>query len=207
MHEVKPIVGWKKLAVRSLFIGIGIAVTLAILAGMGLWYASRPTPPPSWNRHAIVAKEPPGFGQLLWVSNDKKTTVPLLNLIYSLENTTNKDYTLSTKSEIKFMSRALDGTLGGNIFTAAAGTPEGDQNDIDLPLFIPAKQKALLRFTLADTEMPLQGIGESDPDYHERLRAYLEKRYHVSGYVLFDDIEHYEIDLPKWASTKPPTMP
>jgi hypothetical protein len=133
--------------------------------------------------------------------------VPLLNLIYSVENTTNKDYTLSSKSEIKFMSRALGGTLAGNIFTAAAGTPEADQNDIDLPLFIPAKQKALLRFTLADTEMPLHGVGESDPDYHERLRAYLEKSYHVSGYVLFDDIEHYEIDLPKWPSTKPSTAP
>lgn len=129
--------------------------------------------------------------------------MPVLILQYVLENTTNLDYTIDSKSNLKFMFRRSDGIVGADMFSGELAAREGNQNDIALPLFIPAKQKALFRCQFSDKDLPLKGATEPDADYHERLRAYLEKTYGISGMIVFDDVNHYEIDLPKWASMRP----
>jgi hypothetical protein len=203
MTEATPLSGWKKLAIRSLFVGAGIAVTLSIVAAVGLWYTSRPRPPKPWNKQAILARDVPGFWETSWVSNDGKTTVPTLVLQYTLENTTNTDYTIDSRSGIKFMFRLSDGTVGADMFSGTIDANEGNQNDILLPLFIPAKQKAIFSCHFTDVNLPLKGSAESDDEYHERIRTYLEKTYTISGFLLFDDANRYQIELPKWASKRP----
>lgn len=203
MTDLKPINGWKKLALRSLFIGVGIAVTLSIFAGAVIWYASRPTPSKPWNSHAIVANDTPGFWTESWVSNDGKTTVPIVVLQYTLENTTSTDYTIDSRSALKFVLRFPNGAITPNLFSDESGGSSGYRDDISLPVFIPAKQKSLVRCHFSDTDLPSKNATESDADYHERLRAYLDKTYKISGLVIFDDVNHYEIELPKWASKRP----
>lgn len=203
MTDAQLLSGWKKLAIRSLFFGVGIAVTLSIIAAVGIWYTSRPAVPKPWNKHAIVAKDFPAFWESGWVSNDGKSTTPILVLRYTLENTTNADYTIDSRSAVKFMFRMSDGTVGADMFSGAIEANEGNQNDILLPLFIPAKQKALFSCQFSDKELPLKGATESDDEFHERLRTYLEKTYGISGFLLFDDTNRYQFELPKWASKRP----
>jgi hypothetical protein len=195
--------GWKRIALQGLFIGVGFAIMLSIIAGAALWYVYRPKPPKLWNTHAIVATDPPGFDIANWVSSDGKTTVPVLVLTYTLRNTTDFDYTIESRSAVKFMLRRSDGTVGPDMFSGPIEENEGSQNDIRLPLFIPAKQKALFQCSFSDRGLPSKDAKESDADYHERLRSYLEKTYKISGLVIFDDVNHYEIDLSKWASHLP----
>jgi hypothetical protein len=203
MADAQPLSGWKKLAIRSLFFGIGIAGVLSIIAVVAIWYTSRPAVPKPWNKRAIVAKDVPGFWEASWVSSDGKTTMPVLILQYTLENTTSTDYTIDSRSAVKFMFRMSDGTVGTDMFSGAVEASEGNQNDVLLPLFIPAKQKAVFRCHFSDKDLPLKGVAESDDEYHERLRTYLDKTYSVSGLVLFDDTNRYQIELPKWASKRP----
>jgi hypothetical protein len=161
MTEAEPISGWKKLAIRSFFVGVGIAVSLSIITAAGIWYNSRSARPKPWNKPAIVAKDVPGFWTSSWVSNDGKTTIPVLVLRYALENTTNADYTIESRSAVKFMFKAPDGTVGTNMFSGAIEANEGNQNDIELPVFIPAMQKAFFTCHFGDANLPSKGPAES----------------------------------------------
>jgi hypothetical protein len=81
---------------------------------------------------------------------------------------------------------------------------------VDLPssVFIPAKQKGDLTFSLTLSGVPVRQPGEADKEYHERLRGYIEEHLaSVSGFVVFDDINHYEINLPRWLSKQPTETP
>lgn len=112
--------------------------------------------------------------------------------------------TIESRSAVKFMFKAPDGTVGTNMFSGTIEANEGNQNDIELPVFIPAMQKAFFTCHFGDADLPSKNPAESDSDFHERLRAYLDKTYSISGLVLFDDTNHYQIELPKWASQRPP---
>jgi hypothetical protein len=48
--------------------------------------------------------------------------------------------------------------------------------------------------------LPQRSVGESDDEYHERLRAFLETFQNMAGFAVFDETNRYEIDLPRWKS-------
>jgi hypothetical protein len=204
--QAEPIIGWKRIALRSLFAGIGIAVTLSAIAGVLLLRSSRPQPALQWNTKAIIADGPPSFSRTMWVSpNDPKSTAPLLVLTYTLKNATGSDYSLTSTTDIQYMFRSGDGALGPNLLGAAFTSDVGNANSVGLPLFIPANQRAMIRCKIAFSDLPPQASSEPDADYHERLRAFLEKTYDdFGGLVIFDQTTRYEIDLPRWASEKQP---
>ncbi len=202
MTTPTPITGWKKLAICGFFIGVGIAMTLSVLAGAAVWYESRPKPVKLWDTRAVVADGSPAFWADNWISQDGKTTKPIIVLQYELENRTDVDYTISSRSSIKFIARDTNGALTPNSLPSDAES-DGYHDNIELPLFVPAKQKAYFRCDLASSETPAKGPNESKDDYHERLRSYLDKEYEISGLEIFDEANHYQIDLPKWASKRP----
>jgi hypothetical protein len=46
--------------------------------------------------------------------------------------------------------------------------------------------------------IPERKISESDEQYHERLRGYCEDKIGgVDSFVLFDEMNHYQINLPR----------
>jgi hypothetical protein len=179
--------GWKIIALRSVFVGVGFALTLALIAGVLAWYHSRPKPAQSWNSAAIVSSDPPGF------SASKDGT--RIEFHYTLENTTDADYEIDSDIYFKLLLKNNKGTLSRPLTK--------EQAYLALPVFVPAKQKALARLSIALSNIPIQGPDESDDSHHERLRAHLEEQLkNLANFVVFDDVRHYRIDLPRWQPSK-----
>jgi hypothetical protein len=180
---------WKRLAIISLFGGVGIATTLAAILGVVVWYSSRPKPPKPWNTDAIVAEDPPGFSS----SADGKK----LTLSYSLRNTTDTDYHIDSGSTFKLVMKTKEGT-----FTPPMAA---DNGSVELPIFIPAKQKAYFQIVLVMSGVPQQTVGESDDVFHERLRSHLEQYPGIDSFAVFEETSRYQINLPRWKSETPKT--
>lgn len=175
---------WKRLAIISFFGGLGITVTLAAILGVVVSYSSRLKPPQPWNTNAIVADGPPGFSS----STDGKK----MSLSYSLRNTTDTDYHIDSDSTFKLVMKTKDGTFTPPI--------PADNGSVELPVFIPTKQKAYFQLSLVMSGVPQQTVGESDDAFHERLRSYLEKYPNIDGFAVFEETNRYQINLPRWNS-------
>jgi hypothetical protein len=183
---------WKKFLFIGAGWGLGTAAGLALLTGGLLWYQNRPEPSKPWNTAALVGKEPPGF-----VSDNEHAHI---KFIYYIQNTTKFDYQISSDGDVKVMARYKDGTLSAPLPT--------DVRHLDLPVFIPAHQTGELTLLVALSGIPEQEASESFDQYHERLRAYCEDHLAgVANFVLFDEVNRYEIDLPRWLAQKPKPSP
>jgi hypothetical protein len=183
---------WKKPLLIGIGWGLGTAVGLVVLVGGFLWYQSRPKPPKPWNTSAIVSKDPPGFGS----TNDFKQ----LEFLYSLEHNTNVDYQIESESELNIMARDKDGTLLAPL--------SADEQHWRLPIFIPAKQRAIVTFLLTVSGIPEHKASETAEQYHERLRAWCEENMGaVASFVVFDRANHYQINLPRWLAEPPKKNP
>lgn len=188
----KSLSPWKKLAVISVFGGIGFALMSALLIAGVYWYTSRPARPKPWMTNVIVAADSPGFG----VSKDGQNIV----FSYTLHNQGTSDYRLDSSSDIQFFAREKDGTLLSPLTDPT--------KHIELPVFIPAKQKSMLQLLLPFPSVPKRAPSESDSTFHERIRAYLEHNYgDLGGFVIFDPANRYEIDLRRWLASPPPDKP
>jgi hypothetical protein len=177
---------WKRLAVISLFGGAGFAVAVAGIVGAIAWYNSRPKQPRAWNTSAIVADGPPTFS----AGDDGKK----IEFVYSLQNKSVTDYQIDSASSIKLLVKTKDGTF----------SPPLSSEDVHLPIFVPAKQRAALLVSVPLPDFPEKGRFEFDGEYHERLRAYLNDREsNIDGFALFDDLNRYQIMLPRWVVEPP----
>ena len=181
---------WKRFAIIGLCSGAGFALMLSAIAGMVIWYNSRPTPPKAWDAKAIVATATPGFD----LTDDGKK----ITFRYTLENTTKRDYQLESTNDLRLMVRTKDGTLATSLAK--------DDGSVVLPVFIPAKQRSSVTILIAPQGIPDRKAAEPDNEYHERLRAYLEDHLSwVGSFVAFDGLMRYEIDLPRWLAERPKT--
>ena len=201
MNDTKPLSLWKRIAIRSFFGGVGFATTLAIIAGAALWYSGRPERPKPWNTTAIVSSDTPGF-ELGDPVQESGVTLPTIELHYSLSNNTEMDYSVDSEDQLKLMPRTEDGSLGYDALSDPVIGRSGNHEMISVPVFIPAKQKAMVTVRIAQTGLPSPLKDESAEDFHERLRGFLAGAT-ISGFVIFDDVHHYQINLPKWATKKP----
>jgi hypothetical protein len=181
---------------RPLLLGIGwgegTAIGIAAIVGGFLWYQSRPKPTKPWNAAAIVCNEPPSFDS----TSDHKQ----MEFTYPIENHTNRDYQIESDSELQLMAKNADGTLLPPL--------PSDMRRWQLPIFIPANQKALVTFSLTLSGIPEQKPSETDAQYHERLRAYCEE--HIGGvanFVIFDRGNRYQINLQRWRAEPPKKSP
>lgn len=164
---------------------------LSLIVGVAIWYTSRPTPPKPWNSGALVVVGSPSFR----VSDDGK----YVRFTYEVANTTDFDYQLESDSQVKFAAKYKDGALSRPV-------PE-ERKPLELPVFIPAKTKADLTIKVELLGISQRSLSDSDELYHERLRSYLEEQGpKLAEFVIFDDRNRYEIDLPKWLA-KPPKEP
>jgi len=163
-------------------VGIGL-----VLGGL-YWYKHRPVHQADWNSVAIICKEAPGFS----ASDDAKR----LELTYSLENTTDRDYEISSASKMKLLVKGNDGVLS---------PPIGAKLDevFHLPVFIPPHQKARLELSIPFTGIPQRKSSEAGQEYHERLRDFLNETLSDNTFVLFDEANRYRINLTKWLTEAP----
>jgi hypothetical protein len=179
---------WKRFALKWILVGVGVGLVGVVAVGLIVWFTSRPKPPEPWNTNALIARTPPGFSVH---DNGKK-----LRFSYAVENTTERDYQVDSKYEVKVLIETLDGSLSQPL-------PDEAKN-VGLPIFIPAKQTGTIVLELMIPGIPTQVSGETEDEYHERVRAFCETRLGgVKGFALFDEINRYRIHFPRWLSERP----
>ena len=172
---------WKKVLLVGVGWGLGTAVGLALIIGGFLRYESRPKPPKPWNTTAILSSDDvPSFDG----SRDGKE----IHFTYTLQNATDTDYEIGSETEIRITFKNRDGSLTEPL-------PK-ELVTLRRPVFIPAKQKAMSRISLVFGNVPQKKTTETDEQYHERLRTFCKEEIGDAGFVLFDENNRYQINLP-----------
>jgi len=172
---------WKKLLLVGVAWGVSTAIGLAAIAGGYLWYESRPKPPKPWNTTAIVSSDDaPSFDT---TGDDKE-----IHFTYTLHNATEVDYEIGPETEIRITFKNSDGSLTEPLPNEVA--------TLRRPVFIPARQKAMSRLSVVFGNVPQKKTIETDEQYHERLREFCKQEMGDTGFVLFDERNRYQINLP-----------
>ena len=116
-------------------------------------------------------------------------------MYYTLENTTDTDYEMPPVDELRVNAR----------LKREKGLSSASLMKIDDRTFIPAKQR--MRFAV-HLRYPVTEVFADNPTTKEEQRkkwtgiiAYLNKDLpNVDGFVIFDQIHRYQINLPGWSS-------
>jgi hypothetical protein len=179
------LVGWKKIVLTTAGFGGGFAVLLAVLIGGVLWYQGRPQIEREWNTAAIKAT----FKDLRVTTSTPK---PKFIFSYSLENTTDFDYSIDDKSQVLVMATLPEGK----------GLEPSESLSLSPTVYIPAKQKVVLS-VFKEGEYN-EAYPERDRDNLEKLAPYMGKQLKkLDGFVLFDKTRRYKIILPNgWPDAK-----
>jgi hypothetical protein len=173
-------------------VAAGITLALCIAAACALWYASRPKPSKPWNATALTVSSAPSF-----VTYGKELHI---HLRYEVQNHTDNDYSIDKNQRVRVMGRYPNGSLT---------TPlEGDYTNIEFPVFVPAQHTGMMTLEITGVIPVAQVAKQSDEEYHEQLRDVLNKSGGAfDGFTVFDEDNHYQIDLPRWKNTKPEDKP
>jgi len=179
---------WRRFTLKWLSVGLGFGLAVVMALGSFIWYSSRPKPPKPWNANALVVLGAPAFS----VVDDGKR----LHFSYTIENMTENDYRVETNNQLKLLVKTSNGSFS---------QPLADEIEhIELPIFIPAKQKGTIILQLTMSGIPTKASDETDDEYHERVRAFCEEHLKViRGFALFDETNRYRVDFPRWLSQRP----
>lgn len=171
---------WTRFMILRSAMGAGFAVTLSLIVGGAMLYSARPRSPKRWNTHAISAS----FDAVGSEGPDHA-----LVFYYILENKTDRDYQLPDHFDVTVMSKLKEGTLSFD-----NGSYRGDED-----LFLPAKQR--VRFAVHSSWRCPDAA--ADPSAVGALAAYVNRLAPaLDGFVVFDQKNRYEIELPKgWSAT------
>lgn len=161
----------------------GVALAAVLVAGLVVWYTSRPKPPAPWDTKAVTAK----FGQID-TEGEQNTFV----FAYVLQNNTQTDYTLDDSSPHHLLAHLLkENSL----------SLSGDLLRPELPVFLPAGHRSWFRIHLnypsSEASRP-SATQDERRAYREKLKAQVHSKLsNLDGFVLFDESRRYEISLPK----------
>lgn len=168
---------WKMVALKFVAFGAGFAFTVSVIAGVLVWYSSRPKPEKPWNQSAIKAS---ATGTQFSVQSDRLVA----DFGYSLQNTTDRDYKLP--SDARLMVR-----LAQDMSYRDAPNMTWAQN-----LYVPSGQKVNVSIRLpviySDFNFPHQKANDE-----KQLSAFIDRRLaEIDGFVLFDPTNRYKVDFP-----------
>jgi hypothetical protein len=188
MTESAPTTAWKKLAIRSFFGGVGIAVAIAIIFGAFKWYENRPERTKPWNADALKAQ---------WDTMEFRTGASRdvegypVKFYYNLRNNTDKNYAF-TGPTLTVMAVLTD----GNALSKEFGHYQFGEATVDGPAFIPPNGTA--RIVVQVSYRYPDEFTQADKGNADKIIASLDHRLReLSGFVVFDEQNHYRIDLPE----------
>ena len=183
-EPVNQLGSWKRIAVRSFFFDLGVALFCGLFVSGVFWYVSRPKPEKPWNTAAIIAT----YDYIETHGEDDH-----LMFCYVLENTTDHDYRIENNSGITIAGKlakekSLSEISGGYVKT-------------DYPIFVPTKQRSRF-FIEIPYPSPIKLKGDASPDERKSFRRELEKYAetgisNLDGFMLFDSNNRYQINVPK----------
>jgi hypothetical protein len=175
----------KKVIAYGIAGGVGFAVALAIISVIVFWYQSNPKPPKPWNKEAITASY-----DSVAVEGEKNHIV----FYYTLQNNTDFDYKPMDLSNIVAMAKLKK-----------QKSLSGQKNDEvlrpDYPILIPAKQRIRFAFHLGypyNKSLKKDATQEEQEKYIKDIEAYVNEEFsNLDGFVLFDEMNRYQIEFPK----------
>ncbi|MGH9757010.1 MAG: hypothetical protein ACRD4M_04685 [Candidatus Acidiferrales bacterium] len=183
---------WKKIAIRAFFGGIGFVVGGAVIIGAFVWYSNRPSPPPSWNSKALKAN----FDAIeaTGASSSSPNTY-IVAFEYNVRNTTKTTYEVNP-SALMPMALLAECKALSNSF----GEYQSGEAIIEAPQIIPPG--ATGRMTVRVSYFYPQNFTTAEKkDLGKWSRSLDEQLKDLAGIVLFDRVNHYQIDLPSgWAN-------
>ena len=170
------------LALAAAF-GAGFGVVVIVSVGILSYWSKRPTP---WNRDAVTAR---------FDSVDTEGPEHKLVFLYVLTNNTYKDLRIDSDAEV-WLAPSLERQA------ALAGGSQ-DLLMVDLPLFIPAKQRTRVAvhftaYTYGGTTTLSEGSSRDERERDQKaIAAFVRDDLpNLNGFVLFHHPSHYEIELP-----------
>jgi hypothetical protein len=188
MTEPPPISGWKRIAIRGFFGGVGIAVALAIILGVFIWYHNLPERPKPWNTRALKAQ---------WDTMEYRVGATRdvqgypVDFYYNLRNETDKNYPFSGQA-LTVMAVLTD----GNALSKEFGHYQIGEATVDGPAFIPPSGTA--RIAVHVSYLYPDEFTDADKKDAKKLSEHLNYRLkELNGFVVFDEQNHYRIDLPE----------
>jgi len=194
MSDSSSISGWKKLAIRAFFGGAGFACALAIIAGTALWYHNRPERPKPWNTTALKATY---NGMEFTIASTKDPDSFSVQFYYNIKNNIDRNYAING-SALALMAVLTD----GNALSKEFGNYQSGGATVDGPAFIPPGGTA--RIIVRVSYFYPDGLTETDKNDAAKVVPSLDRRLkELSGFVVFDEQNHYRIDLPEgWKQMK-----
>ena len=168
---------FKKLAILGTAIGMGFAAVLVLCLVGYYFYNNQPKPARPWNTSAIKAT---------FESVDTEGERNTLVLSYTLENNSGADIDIAEKEWVHLMTRRKNQeSLDGN---------ERIFERIDLPIYIPARQKVSYRLHLASSYPGSARL----PAHNKAFAAWVhDKLDDLNGFTLFDQGDLYQIEFPR----------
>jgi hypothetical protein len=167
---------WKRLFIKAVGFGAGVALMLAVLAGVGIWYMKRAEQPRQWNSKAITAT----FSKLEFGNVGKQDAAGIFS--YVLENNTDYDY-----------------RLPDNVIRMRHSMTSNSLEKIDMlvedKIFIPPHQRVAITFVQQFNSK--DELKPADLNDEKKLAEFASRQVKdVDRLVLFDESMRYEIDLP-----------
>lgn len=163
---------WTRFVILRAATGAGFALALSLFVGGIAIYKAHPRAVKPWNTHAINAS----FSDIGVDSADGT-----LVFYYVLANETDRDYQLPDQFDVTVMSKLKEGAL----------SLDNGSYKSDADVFLPARQR--VRFAVHSAwRFPADRPGGGT------LASYVnELAPSLDGFVVFDQKNRYEIELPK----------
>jgi hypothetical protein len=182
---------WRKFVIRAAAFGAGLGLVLVLAVSFLAWWTGRQRPTKPWNNHAITAKFS-GVG----VTSDEDR---YLEFSYVLQNTTDRDFRINEYSTV-----ILDARSGSEVL--AGLTRIKDALVLREPIFVPAS-KSVRVYLVLHLKFPRSVPSDASAEQKE-IAAYLRSKVPgLAGFVIFDDTNRYEIDLPSGWQTGMEELP
>ena len=187
---------WKRLVLTA-GLGGGFAIGLALIAGAWLWYQGRPTKLKPWNTKAIVAAFDYPDIESSQPGGSNESTVSMIVLYYTLENTTDSDYHMPPQEQLEVDARLKrEKSLSGD-----TGILTLDKEQV----FIPAKQRRRfslhLNYSMTKSWGPEPKTKQEQRERWKLIADYLNKELtNLDGFVVFDSTNRFQINLPGWSN-------
>jgi hypothetical protein len=188
MADSTSISGWKKLAIRAFFGGVGFAIALAIIAGAAVWYHNRPERPKPWNSTALKATF-----DTMEISAGHWTDIysyPVA-FYYNVQNNTDRNFEIDNSTLTKMVV-----LTDGNVLSKEFGNYQDGDVTVDGPPFIPAGGTARIVVRVS-YYYPNDFTKADQADVKKVIATFNRRLKELNGFVLFDEENHYRIDLPE----------
>lgn len=166
---------WKRAFIKAAGFGAGLALMLAIVAGVGIWYMNRPKPPKPWQEGVITSE----FYDLEF--GGKHVPEKAMTANYFVTNNSERDYWLWKNSTV--MVKVPN----------SSGLEQIQEIQLTDDFYIPSKQKVRVSFQLPFEKEDIFDQLAAKGEEGKISELVLKELKDTDGFVVFDTGNRYVI--------------